>query len=70
MDWIIDGSKGIELEFGKIFMYLFFGGSVVRLCMPVLHVSEGFLVDAVGCNIVLIYESWLQLQFIILSFER
>ena len=56
MDWIIDGSKGIELEFGKIFMYLFFGGSVGRLCMSVLHVSEGFLVDAVGCNIVCKYE--------------
>ena len=57
MDWIIDGLNGIELEFGKIFMYLFFGGSVGTLWAPALHSSEGFLVDAVGCNIVCKYES-------------
>ena len=54
MDWIIDGSKRIELEFARVCMYLLCGGSVGSLCMSTLHVSEGFLVDAMDCIIVLI----------------
>ena len=50
MDWIIDGSKGIGLEFARVFTYLLCGGSIGALKTP--HVLEGFAVDAMGCNIV------------------
>ena len=51
MDWIIDGSKGIELAFARVFTYLLCGGSV-GLRKPALHTSEGFAVDGMDCNIV------------------
>ena len=46
--------KGIGLWFVKICMYLLFGGLVGRLVHygQVLHVLEGFVVDAMDCNIV------------------
>ena len=52
MDWIIDGSKGIELAFARICMYLLCGGSIGALRKRALHASEEFAVDGMDCNIV------------------
>ena len=50
LDWINAASKGIRLWFGRIFMYLFFGGSIDELGTSVVHVFEDF---AVAADIVL-----------------
>ena len=50
LDWINAASKGIRLWFGRIFMYLFFGGSIGTLDTSVLHGLEEF---AMAVDIVL-----------------